>query len=90
VSQGQIPENIDSTEVTDPRINKILVQTGTAGSGAEADRLVKSHAVRYVSYGNDAAPSAADLQLFTSPTQKLAPGTHIINAGKRWKKVIVK
>ena len=89
VSQGRIPEDLEEIHVSDPRINKILVQTGTAASGAEADRLLKSHAVRFASYGDGKTPDPDELELFTSPAQKLAPGTYIINAGKRWKKVIV-
>ncbi len=89
VSQGQIPEGLEAISVSDPRINKILVQTGTASSGTEADRLVKTHAVRFARCDGGSAPAAGDLQLFTSPAQKLEPGAYIINAGKRWKKVIV-
>ena len=89
VSQGRIPEDLEVVHVSDPRINKILVQTGTATSSSEADRLVKSHSVRFVKYTSDATPAPAELELFTSPAQKLEPGAYIINAGKRWKKVIV-
>ena len=89
VSQGQIPEGLEAMTVSDPRINKILVQTGTAASGTEADRLVKTHAVRFVPCYGNSTPSAVDLKEFTSPAQKLEPGTYIINAGKRWKKVVV-
>ncbi len=89
VSQGQIPEGLEAIAVSDARINKILVQTGTASSGAEADRLIKTHAVRFVPCYGDSTPAAADLQPFTSPAQKLEPGAYIINAGKRWKKVVV-
>ncbi len=89
VSQGRIPEDLEVVHVSDPRINKILVQTGTAASSSEADRLVKSHSVRFVRCSSDAPPAPAELELFTSPAQKLEPGAYIINAGKRWKKVIV-
>ena len=89
VSQGQIPEGLEAIAVSDARINKILVQTGAASSGTEADRLVKTHAVRFVPCYGDSTPAAADLQPFTSPAQKLEPGAYIINAGKRWKKVVV-
>ncbi len=89
VSQGQIPADLEAIPVSDPRINKILVQTGTAASGTEADRLVKTHAVRFARCDGGSSPAAGDLQLFTSPAQKLEPGAYIINAGKRWKKVIV-
>ena len=89
VSQGRIPEDLEAVPVSDPRINKILVQTGTATSSSEADRLVKSHSVRFVRCSSDAPPAPAELEPFTSPAQKLEPGTYIINAGKRWKKVIV-
>jgi hypothetical protein len=51
--------------------------------------LVKSHSVRFVRCSSDAPPAPTDLEPFTSPAQKLEPGAYIINAGKRWKKVIV-
>jgi tyrosyl-tRNA synthetase len=89
VSQGQIPEDLVAVTVADARINKILVQTGLASSGAEADRLVKSHSVGFIPCTEGSNPSANDLELFTNPAQRLEPGTFVIRAGRRWKKVIV-
>ena len=83
VSQHQIPEDLETVQVTDARINKILVQACLSGSGNEADRLVKSGAVAVASDG------LTQLETLTVPTHRLAPGTHIIRAGKRWKKVVV-
>ena len=83
VSQHQIPEDLESVPVTDARINKILVQSGLAPSGAEADRLVKSGAVAVASNGSN------DMETLKLPTHRLEPGTHIVRAGKRWKKVTV-
>ena len=83
VSQGQIPEDLEAVAVTDARIGKILVQTGLAPSGTEADRLVKSGAVAYVAAGG------TQLQSINAPAQRLDAGVWIVRAGKRWKKVQV-
>ena len=86
VSQGQIPENLETATVSDPRLNKALVQAGLAASGAEADRLIKSGAVTLAPAGS------SPLVTITTPTHRLETisGTaYIIRAGKRWKKVIV-
>ena len=81
ISQGQIPADLEETAVADPRVNKILLQTGLAGSGAEADRLLKSAAVEVF-----AEPSHATVTI-SSPAQKLEPGAYTIRAGKRWKRI---
>jgi tyrosyl-tRNA synthetase len=83
VSQHQIPEDLESVQVTDARINKILVQAGLAPSGAEADRLVKSGAVAV------AAAGSTQLKTLAVPTHRLMLGTYVVRAGKRWKKVVV-
>jgi tyrosyl-tRNA synthetase len=83
VSQHQIPEDLETVQVTDARINKILVQACLAPSGAEADRLVKSGAVAV------AAAGSTQLETLAVPTHRLMPGTYVVRAGKRWKKVVV-
>jgi tyrosyl-tRNA synthetase len=82
VSQGQIPETLEEVSVSDPRLNKALVQAGLAPSGAEADRLIKSGAVELFAAGNSSLPVGA-------PTQKLEPGRYAVRAGKRWKRIVV-
>lgn len=83
VSQHQIPEDLEIVVVSDARINKMLVQTGLAHSGAEADRLIKSGAVGVAPAGS------TTLEIVSTPAQRLDPGEHVVRAGKRWKKVVV-
>jgi tyrosyl-tRNA synthetase len=83
VSQHQIPEELETVQVTDFRINKILVQARLSSSGTEADRLVKSGAVAVARDGSTQMESLA------IPTHRLEPGTYVVRAGKRWKKVVV-
>jgi len=82
VSQGQVPESLDEVTVSDPRLNKALVQAGLAPSGSEADRLIKSGAVELFADGNSSLSVGA-------PTQKLEPGRYAVRAGKRWKRIVV-
>ena len=83
ISQHQIPEEIETVQVGDSRINKILVQSGLAPSGAESDRLIKSGAVSVAPAGSTA------LETIAVPAQRLNPGEYVVRAGKRWKKVVV-
>jgi tyrosyl-tRNA synthetase len=83
VSEGQIPKDLVEATVSDPRLNRILTATGLAGSVSEADRLIKAGAVAV------AAGESEDLQVLTVPVSKLDPGSYIIRAGKRWKRVVV-
>ncbi|MGD0580361.1 MAG: tyrosine--tRNA ligase [Bryobacteraceae bacterium] len=94
VSRGEIPPLPTAIQVTDPRVNKILLQTGAASSGAEADRLIKSRAVSFSSKWDERADgvveiTSANFEIVTNPALRLNPGTYIIRAGKRWKKVTV-
>jgi tyrosyl-tRNA synthetase len=83
ISQHQIPVDLETVQVADARINKILVQAGLAGSGNDADRLVKSGAVAVASDGS------TPLETLTAPSHRLDPGTYVVRAGKRWKRVVV-
>ncbi len=83
ISQGAIPENLDTATAADPRLGKILASSGLASSGAEADRLVKSNAVEIF---REQDKSKVDVQ---GPGQRLEPGIYFVRAGKRWKRVIV-
>lgn len=83
VSQGQIPKDLESVEVTDPRLAKLLAAAKLASSGTEADRLVKSGAVEiFKDESGDAVP-------VEGPGQRLAAGAYTVRAGKKWKRVVV-
>jgi tyrosyl-tRNA synthetase len=83
ISQGAIPENLDTVTAADPRLGKILASSGLASSGTEADRLVKSNAVQIF---REQGQAKVDVQ---GPGQRLEAGTYFVRAGKRWKRIIV-
>jgi len=83
ISQGAIPENLDTVTAADPRLGKILASSGLASSGTEADRLVKSNAVEIF---REQDQSKVDVQ---GPGQRLEAGTYFVRAGKRWKRIVV-
>jgi tyrosyl-tRNA synthetase len=83
VSQHQIPQDLDTITVADARLNKVLVHSGLASSGSEADRLIKSGAVAAAPAGSTA------METLSAPAHRLEPGEYVVRAGKRWKKVIV-
>ncbi|HNY39332.1 MAG TPA: tyrosine--tRNA ligase [Bryobacteraceae bacterium] len=83
ISQGHIPENLETATAGDPRLGKILALSGLASSGTEADRLVKSGAVDIF---RESDKSRVDVQ---GPGQRLETGGYFVRAGKRWKRVIV-
>jgi tyrosyl-tRNA synthetase len=83
ISQGAIPENLDTVTAADPRLGKILASSGLASSGTEADRLVKSNAVEIF---REQGQSKVDVQ---GPGQRLEAGTYFVRAGKRWKRIVV-
>jgi ribosomal 50S subunit-recycling heat shock protein len=62
-------------ECTDPRLRQCLLVARIAASGTEADRLAKAGAVEV----NGA--------VIRSPAERLAPGEHVIRAGKKWARV---
>lgn len=83
VSEGQIPTDLPVEAVTDPRLNRILLATGLAGSTAEADRLIKSGAVSLAAAGADV------LAARKNPTERIAPGEWILRTGRRWKRISI-
>lgn len=83
VSQGQIPENLETTVAADPRLGKALAVSGLAASGTEADRLVKSGAVEIF---READKGKVEVQ---GPGQRLEAGAYFVRAGKRWKRVVI-
>ncbi len=83
ISQGAIPENLDTVTAADPRLGKILASSGLASSGTDADRLVKSNAVEIF---REQGQSKVEVQ---GPGQRLEAGTYFVRAGKRWKRIIV-
>jgi len=83
VSQGEIPTDLETVTISDPRVNRILVQARLAGSVSEADRLVKANAVTLAPW------PAATLNPVSNPAERLAPGEYVIRAGKKFRKIIV-
>ncbi len=83
VSQGQIPQDLPIEHVSDPRLNRILLSTGLAGSTSEADRLIKSGAVSLAAAGSE------ELDVRRAPSEKIAPGEWIVRTGKRWKRISI-
>lgn len=81
ISEGEIPTNLETAAVSDPRLNRVLVQANLASSVGEADRLIKAGAVALAPAGQP------DLIAERNPTAKLDPGDYVIRAGKRWKRV---
>ncbi len=83
VSQGQIPGDLALIQAADPRLNRVLVQAGLAGSNAEADRLIKSSAVVLARNGS------TELVPQTQPALRLEPGEYVLRAGRKWARVRV-
>ena len=79
VSQGQVPSDIEEFALDGAlRIDKALVHTGLALSGADAQRKVKSGAVEV-----DGARVSDFVTL-------AAPGQYIVRVGKGWRKVVLR
>ena len=74
---GSIPEPENQAEATDPRINRILVAAGLAQSIGDADRLIKSGAVKT---GN-----SVTLEVVTNPAQRMDAGEFVVRVGKRYR-----
>ena len=83
VSQGEIPPDIELVAVSDPRLNRALVQARLAASVSDADRLVKAGAV------TAARSPSTDLAVMTSPAERLEPGEWIIRTGRKYRRVAV-
>jgi ribosomal protein S4 len=68
---------VETVEVADPRLNKLLVQAGLVPSATRADELIKSGAV------------SVDGETLRSPAHRLTPGRHQVRAGKKVRDVLV-
>lgn len=68
---GKDADFMDQVSVTDPRLNRVLVQTKKAPSVSRADELIKSGAVRV---DNDA---------IATPAHKLNSGSYTLHVGKQ-------
>lgn len=80
LSENKGAESGDRVAVTDWRVNRMLVETGLAGSVRDADRLVKQHAVSI-------APAGGDFRVLTNPVERIEPGEYTLRAGKSYKHV---
>jgi tyrosyl-tRNA synthetase len=79
---GSVPLPENHAEATDARINRILVAAKLAGSVGEADRLIKSGAVK--------AGNSVTLELITNPAQRMEPGEFVVRVGKRYRWIQLK
>ena len=85
-SWGNIPpvEALEHFHVTDPRLNRILVQARFLSSVTEADKLLKSpNTISITTVPLGAAVS------FNGPAHKVEPGEYIVRVGKKYKHVTV-
>jgi tyrosyl-tRNA synthetase len=76
-SWGSVPLPENHAVVGDARVNRILVAAGLAASVGEADRLIKSGAVK--------AGNTVTLETVTNPAQRMTPGEFVIRVGKRYR-----
>jgi tyrosyl-tRNA synthetase len=84
-SWGGIPpvEMLDHFAVTDPRLNRVLVQARFVSSVTEADKLIKANSLAVF-----VAPGAAEIAV-SGPAQRLDSGEYIVRVGKKYKHVTV-
>jgi tyrosyl-tRNA synthetase len=82
---GGLPpvETLDHFAVTDPRINRLLVQARFVSSVTEADKIIKSNGVSV-----NTVPSGAEIAV-AGPAHKLEPGEYVIRVGKKYKHVTI-
>jgi tyrosyl-tRNA synthetase len=76
-SWGSVPLPENHAQATDARINRILVAAGLASSVSDADRLIKSGAVK--------AGNTVTLEAVTNPAQRMEPGEFVVRVGKRYR-----
>jgi tyrosyl-tRNA synthetase len=76
-SWGSVPQPENHAQATDARINRILVAAGLASSVSDADRLIKSGAVK--------AGNTVTLEAVTNPAQRMTPGEFVVRVGKRYR-----
>jgi tyrosyl-tRNA synthetase len=81
-SWGSVPLPENHAEATDARMNRILVAAGLAGSVGDADRLIKSGAVK--------AGNSVTLEAVTNPAQRMEPGEFVVRVGKRYRWIQLK
>jgi tyrosyl-tRNA synthetase len=74
---GGIPAPENHAEATDARLNRVVVAAGLAASVSEADRLIKSGAVK--------VGDAAGLRPADNPAERLTPGELVLRVGKRYR-----
>ncbi len=74
---GSVPLPENHAEASDARINRILVAAGLAQSVGDADRLIKSGAVK--------AGNSVTLESVTNPAQRMEPGEFVVRVGKRYR-----
>lgn len=79
---GSVPLPENHAVATDARINRILVAAGLAQSVGDADRLIKSGAVK--------AGNAVTLEAVSSPAQRMEPGEFVVRVGKRYRWIDLK
>lgn len=80
LSENKGAETTDRVPITEWRANKLLVESGLAGSVRDADRLIKQNAVSIATAGGA-------FRLITSPAERIDPGPYTIRAGKNYKHV---
>ncbi|MCX6609712.1 MAG: tyrosine--tRNA ligase [Acidobacteria bacterium] len=74
---GSVPLPENHAEASDARINRVLVAAGLAQSVGEADRLIKSGAVK--------AGNSVTLESVTNPAQRMEAGEFVVRVGKRYR-----
>lgn len=74
---GSIPLPENHAEATDARMNRILVAAGFAASVGEADRLIKSGAVK--------AGNTVTLESVSNPAQRMDAAEFVVRVGKRYR-----
>jgi tyrosyl-tRNA synthetase len=74
---GSVPLPENHAEASDARMNRILVAAGLAQSVGDADRLIKSGAVK--------AGNSVTLESVTNPAQRMEPGEFVVRVGKRYR-----
>ncbi|MBS1872705.1 MAG: tyrosine--tRNA ligase [Acidobacteria bacterium] len=77
-NQGAVTD--DRIAVSQWRANKLLVETGLAGSVRDADRLIKQNSVSI-------APAGGEFRAVSNPADKIEPGEYTIRAGKFYKHI---
>ena len=74
---GSVPLPENHAEASDARMNRILVAAGLAQSVGDADRLIKSGAVK--------AGNSVTLESVTNPAQRMEAGEFVVRVGKRYR-----